>query len=202
MYYVSNEKGITLVELLAAIALTGIIGIISFRLLTGMFSANILAENDISLKKEANIILTSIREKAQAEEVRLRIPEEESLLVNEEDVLLDDTIIITDFRVKNSGDKEKKVLFPAKGSPSFTSPVKETLELSMTITTKQEPSSYEISTVIPGIEIPTEVIPLKSLTKATMTLEVAETMKTLLPIHLLMKYFQHRRSLKPSDLKE
>ncbi|SDI92406.1 PulJ/GspJ family protein [Salimicrobium halophilum] len=157
MYRLSNDKGITLVELLAAIALIGIIGVISFRLLTGMFSANLIAENDISLKQEANIILTSIREKAQVEDVELQVPEEESLLVNGKDVLTKDDIIITEFHAENRSDSEETVeksLFPSNSGSSFTSEVSETLVVSMSITTKEGTSIYEISSVIPGLADP------------------------------------------------
>ncbi|SIS50742.1 PulJ/GspJ family protein [Salimicrobium flavidum] len=152
-----NEKGITLVELLAAIALLGIIGVLAFRLLTGMFTANSITQNDISLKQEANIILTSIREKAQEEEIIINIIDDESLLANKEDILRKDGLIITYFHAENRKNGEvldEKKWQEEEDSFLFTSEVSETLAINMTITTADRSSNYEISSVVPGLEDP------------------------------------------------
>ncbi|RWZ59924.1 prepilin-type N-terminal cleavage/methylation domain-containing protein [Halobacillus fulvus] len=77
-----NQSGITLVELLAALALIGVVVAIAGSLLGQLFQSNDHVQRDLDLKQQANTILMSIKEQSEDHPVNICLENPSTLTVN------------------------------------------------------------------------------------------------------------------------
>ena len=79
-----NNKGITLVELLAALALVGIIATVAGSLVTQTYQSNSKVQNEIDLKQQTNSILTIIREQITEENMEICLVDRHTLRLDDD----------------------------------------------------------------------------------------------------------------------
>ncbi|TGB04153.1 pilus assembly FimT family protein [Halobacillus salinus] len=96
-----NNKGLTLVELLAAIALIGIISTIAGSLVTQTFQSNSIVQNEIDLKQQTNSIITTIREKVIQQDTTICLVDRETLSMENEDLLTKEHMTISELYIEN-----------------------------------------------------------------------------------------------------
>ncbi|MCA0969919.1 FapA family protein [Halobacillus litoralis] len=90
-----NQKGLTLVELLAALALVGIIATIAGSVVTQTFQSNSIVQDEIDLKQQTNSILTIIREEVTQQNMKICLVDRHTLTMdddNQEPLLYDNLL--------------------------------------------------------------------------------------------------------------
>src|SRR5690606_4866530 len=135
--YISQQEGITLIELLAALAITSLIIILSFSVLTSTFKFNDKSQAHINLRQEANILITNIRKHHQKQEP-FCYEQLEQLLSNAQ--ILDSTLWLNkkEFREGNCWEPIPSI----GGIPD--------LPVTFTLTDPSQSYQFEIDTIIDG----------------------------------------------------
>lgn len=135
--YISQQEGITLIELLAALAITSLIIILSFSVLTSTFKFNDKSQAHINLRQEANILITNIRKHHQKQEA-VCYEQLEQLLSNAQ--ILDSTLWLDkkEFREGNCWEP-----IPSTGGIPD-------LPVTFTLTDPSQRYQFEIDTIIDG----------------------------------------------------
>ncbi|MFQ3542612.1 type II secretion system protein [Halobacillus rhizosphaerae] len=141
-----NNKGVTLIELLTALALFGIVTAITVSVLAQSMHASGAVEDNVQLKQETNLLLTAIREKANQGPADICMNSPTELMINHENLLTFDNFLISKLYIengKNTLDEPENCIKISAESP---------ISVAITTSTKDStPSqSYQISTIIPS----------------------------------------------------
>src|SRR5690606_20880985 len=135
--YISQQEGITLIELLAALAITNLIIILSINELTSTIKFNDKRQTHINLRKEANILITNIRKHHEKQEP-VCYEQLEQLLSNAQ--ILDSTLWLDkkEFREGNCWEPIPSI----GGIPG--------LPVTFTLTDLSQSYQFEIDSIIDG----------------------------------------------------
>ncbi|MFC7061635.1 prepilin-type N-terminal cleavage/methylation domain-containing protein [Halobacillus seohaensis] len=142
-YRLLNEKGITLVELLAALALLGMITAIAGSLFSQTMNSSSTVEDQINLKQKTNQILSHLREQTKQEPVEICYKNDQVIYVNGENLLGSEHVFISQLYIENGQNSL------SKSSECLTTTTKSPINIDITVDTKgQNSSDYQTSTII------------------------------------------------------
>lgn len=130
---IKNERGITLLEVLAALTILGILGALTFSLLTTTVTHTNKTQSHIDLRQEANIILSDLRQTHRNAEEEYTIHTDELIGRND--------ISFPEIKIKNEPPNETSILPSAKISPN------KHLYVTFTLQDKQN-QTFEVDTII------------------------------------------------------
>ncbi|MBA2173435.1 prepilin-type N-terminal cleavage/methylation domain-containing protein [Halobacillus locisalis] len=144
-----NNKGITLVELLAALALVGIIVTVAGSLVTQTYQSNSKVQNEIDLKQQTNSILTIIREQITEENMEICLVDRHTIRLDDDgqapylysNLITKEQLTISELYIENL-DKSSTTNAPLN--------IKQDTSLNgkKCITTNNYPTSIKITTMI------------------------------------------------------
>lgn len=162
-----NNKGITLVELLAALALIGIIATVAGSLVTQTYQSNSKVQNEIDLKQQTNSILTIIREQITEENMEICLVDRHTLRLDDDgespflypNLITKEQMTISELYIENTKNSSPSTLDKIDLDQNSTSNDVQCIEtdnnptsLNITTTTSSEvssnPQSYTVSTII------------------------------------------------------
>ena len=137
-----NEKGITLTELLAALALFAIVGALVMTVLFNVFQNSENISDNAQLRQDANLLISTLRSNYNQGDFKVGLNDSKSLLIDEQEVNSSMTSSIDELKLEN-GEKSisavtESMTVTADGTP-----------LSIDLKLKNEAGqTYSISTTI------------------------------------------------------
>lgn len=137
--YLKKQTGLTLIELLAVIAILSIAGTVVFTTLSTTMKQNTHAQSYINLRQEANIIITQLRQQHQAEKTNYNLDYE---------ALLQDSYSFASIHVKQidpATNHDINITNRAQADPSK--------DLYVNFTLESNSESFEIDTIIEAASI-------------------------------------------------
>ncbi|MCP3030471.1 prepilin-type N-terminal cleavage/methylation domain-containing protein [Halobacillus sp. A1] len=141
--FLNNNRGVTLIELLAALAFAGIILTITGSFFVQSINSSSSVESQIDLKQQSNLLLSQIREETKNQPAEICFDNELQLYVNNDRVLSNEHIYINELYIENGN------ISLSNPGDCINTTTESPISIGLTVsTTEQNSSDYKTSTVI------------------------------------------------------
>ena len=153
-----NEKGITLVELLAALVLFAIVSALVMTVLFNVFQNSENISDNAQLRQDANLLISALRSNYNQGDFKVGLNGSKSLLIDEQEVNSSMTSSIDELELINGGNSisavNESMDVTADGTPlSIDLKLKNEAGQTYSISTKIE-NPAELPIALQGIEVP------------------------------------------------